>query len=62
VRDSMGAKYSIERPVTIQVGKSRDIIGAVIQAGIQNVSDAELKQIADKANADFQKILDEDYK
>lgn len=62
VRDSMGAKYSIERPVTIQVGKSRDIIGTVIQAAIQGVSDSELKAIADKANAEFQKILDEDYK
>lgn len=62
VKDSMGAKYSIERPVTIQVGKSRDIIGTVIQAAIQGVNDAELKAIADKANADFQKILDEDYK
>jgi multiple sugar transport system substrate-binding protein len=61
VIDSMGAKYSIERPVTIQVGKTRDIIGTVIQAGIQGVSDAELKQIAEKANADFQKVLDEDY-
>ncbi len=61
VIDSMGAKYSIERPVTIQVGKTRDIIGTVIQAGIQGVSDTELKRIADKANADFQKVLDEDY-
>ena len=62
VKDSMGSKYSIERPVTIQVGKSRDIIGTVIQAAIQGVGDAELQQIANKANADFQKILDEDYK
>lgn len=62
VIDSMGTKYSIERPVTIQVGKTRDIIGTVIQAAIQGVSDAELKQIAEKANADFQKVLDEDYK
>lgn len=61
VKDSMGSKYSLERPVTIQVGKSRDVIGTVIQAAIQGVRGEELQKIADKANADFQAILDADY-
>lgn len=61
VKDSMGTPYSLERPVTIQVGKCRDIIGTVVQAAIQGVTGEELKKLADKANQDFQAVLDEDY-
>lgn len=62
VQGNLGTKYSNERPVMVQVGKARDIIGTVIQAAIIGKSDAELKEIADKANAEFQKLLDQDYK
>lgn len=61
VKDSVSSPYSIERPVTIQVGKTRDIIGTVVQAAIQGAQGSELKSIADKANAAFQAVLDEDY-
>jgi len=62
VQGNLGTKYSDERPVMVQVGKARDIIGTVIQAGIAGKTDAELKVIADKANAEFQQLLDQDYK
>lgn len=62
VQGNMGTKYSEERPIMVQVGKARDVIGKVIQAGIEGKSDAELKAIADKANAEFQALLDQDYK
>ena len=62
VQGNLGTKYSNERPVMVQVGKARDIIGTVIQAAITGKTDAELKVIADKANAEFQQLLDQDYK
>jgi multiple sugar transport system substrate-binding protein len=62
VQGNMGTKYSEERPIMVQVGKARDIIGKVIQAAIEGKSDAEVKSIADKANAEFQALLDQDYK
>jgi multiple sugar transport system substrate-binding protein len=62
VQETLKGKHAIERPVTIQVGKARDIMGVVVQAAIQGVRGAELQKIADKQNAEFQALLDEDYK
>jgi multiple sugar transport system substrate-binding protein len=61
VKTTMVSPYAIERPVCIQVGKSRDIIGTVVQAAIQGTRGAELQRLADRANAEFQTLLNEDY-
>jgi len=62
VQKTLKSKYAIERPVCIQVGKARDIIGVVVQAAIQGTRGAELQKIADQQNKEFQALLDEDYK
>lgn len=62
VKGTLGSKYYVERPVMVQVGKARDVIGKAIQAGIEGKSDQEIKAIADKANGEFQVLLDQDFK
>jgi len=62
VQKTLKSPFAIERPVTIQVGKARDIMGVIVQAAIQGTRGAELQKIADKQNAEFQALLDEDYK
>jgi multiple sugar transport system substrate-binding protein len=44
-----------DRPVVVQVGKARDIIGTVIVAAIEG---KDLKSAADQANSQFQALLD----
>lgn len=48
-----------DRPLVVQVGAARDIIGTVITAAING---EDVKAAADKANADFQKLLDSEPK
>ena len=62
IQKTLTSPHAIERPVAIQVGKARDIIGVVVQAAIQGTRGAELQKIADKQNAEFQALLDEDYR
>ncbi|MEG0178551.1 MAG: sugar ABC transporter substrate-binding protein [Oscillospiraceae bacterium] len=47
-----------DRPLNIQVGKARDSIGLVIVGAIDG---KDVKPLADKANKEFQAILDEDF-
>lgn len=49
---------SSDRPLVIQVGKSRDLIGMVITTAIQG---GDVKAAADEANKAFQAIIDEDF-
>ena len=44
-----------DRPIVVQVGKARDIIGTVIVAAIEG---KDLKSAADQANSQFQALLD----
>jgi len=48
-----------DRPLVVQVGAARDIIGTIITAAING---EDVKAAADKANADFQKLLDSEPK
>jgi multiple sugar transport system substrate-binding protein len=48
-----------DRPLVTQVGAARDIIGTIITAAING---QDVKAAADKANADFQKLLDSEPK
>lgn len=48
-----------DRPLVVQVGAARDIIGTIITAAING---QDVKAAADKANADFQKLLDSEPK
>jgi multiple sugar transport system substrate-binding protein len=49
----VGVPY--DRPVVIHVGEARDVIGNLITASIEG---RDLKALADKANADFQALID----
>lgn len=51
------ATKAYDRPMTTSVAQARDIIGVVITTAIEG---GDVKAAADKANADFQRILDED--
>ncbi|HJV17122.1 MAG TPA: sugar ABC transporter substrate-binding protein [Bacillales bacterium] len=46
---------SYDRPVVVEVGKARDSIGDVILAGIEG---KDVKAAAEKANSEFQTIID----
>lgn len=47
-----------DRPLNINVGKARDVIGAVITDSIEG---KDVAAAAEKANAEYQAILDEDF-
>ena len=51
--NNVGVPY--DRPLVIHVGEARDIIGSLITAAIEG---RDLKALADKANADFQALID----
>jgi multiple sugar transport system substrate-binding protein len=51
------ATKAYDRPMTTSVAAARDVIGVVITTAIEG---GDVKAAADKANAEFQKILDED--
>lgn len=51
------ATKSYDRPMTTSVAAARDVIGTVITTAIEG---GDVQAAADKANADFQKILDDD--
>lgn len=53
----VGTPY--DRPVVIHVDQARDIIGSLITASIEG---RDLKPLADKANADFQDLIDSESK
>lgn len=55
--NNVGVPY--DRPVVIHVGEARDIIGNLITAAIEG---RDLKALADKANADFQALIDSETK
>ena len=48
-----------DRPLVVQVGAARDIIGTIITAAING---EDVTAAANKANADFQKLLDSEPK
>lgn len=47
----------IDRPRVINVGEARDIVGAVIVAAIEG---GDVQAAADKANAEYQKLIDKE--
>lgn len=51
------ATKAYDRPMTTSVAQARDVIGVVITTAIEG---GDVQAAADKANAEFQKILDED--
>lgn len=51
------ATKAYDRPMTTSVAAARDVIGVVITTAIEG---GDVKAAADKANEEFQKILDED--
>ena len=57
VKESMKVSVDHDRPVVINIGPARDAVGGPVQAAIQG---QDVKAAADKANAVFQTILDND--
>ena len=51
------ATKAYDRPMTTSVAQARDIIGVVITTAIEG---GDVQAAADKANAEFQVVLDED--
>ena len=51
------ATKAYDRPMTTSVAAARDVIGVVITTAIEG---GDVQAAADKANEEFQKILDED--
>lgn len=51
------ATKAYDRPMTTSVAQARDVIGVVITTALEG---GDVQAAADKANAEFQKILDED--
>ena len=51
------ATKAYDRPLTTSVAQARDVIGTVITTAIEG---GDVKAAADKANAEFQTILDAD--
>lgn len=51
------ATKAYDRPMTTSVAQARDVIGVVITTAIEG---GDVQAAADKANAEFQEILDED--
>ena len=49
---------SSDRPLVVQVGKARDVIGAVIVTAIEG---GDVAAAAKTANAAYQAIIDEDF-
>ena len=49
--------YGTDRPYMINVASARDVIGQVIVTAIEG---GDVQAAADTANADFQKLLDEE--
>lgn len=59
IKASTDIGVETDRPQIISVGKARDVIGEVIVTAING---DDVQAAADKANAEFQKIIDEDLK
>jgi multiple sugar transport system substrate-binding protein len=59
MQESMKISVDHDRPVVIDIGPARDAVGAPIVAAIQG---QDVKAAADKANAEFQAILDKENK
>ncbi|GAA3408981.1 ABC transporter substrate-binding protein [Paenibacillus hodogayensis] len=57
VKESMRIGVGHDRPQLVQVGAARDIIGDIV---IQGLLDEDVKAAADKANRDFQALIDKE--
>ncbi|WP_248930690.1 ABC transporter substrate-binding protein [Paenibacillus hamazuiensis] len=57
IQESIKAAVGHDRPMVINVGEARDMIGDVVVKGILN---EDVKTAADKANKDFQALIDKE--